>query len=252
MWWRRLQPIDLLLLGLLQTLWGGPLVRDGPPGRLRCLSQAAGPSTEERDEGVPRRSGDLSHSNFAESHLATNYVAAGKSASATAVFCELLLVMSLCVVAASAQNAPATIVIDYPADGSLFPPDIAAPTFLWRDPAPAAVTWQVDISFADGSPAIHVSASGERMLIGEIDSRCISPTNQPPKLTPQQAAAHTWTPDPATWAAMKKQSAASAATVAVSGFASGNTRQPVSRGHLHAAILRPIPSARPSFTATCR
>jgi tetratricopeptide (TPR) repeat protein len=134
------------------------------------------------------------------------------------------------VVAACAQNAPAPILIDYPVDGSVFPPDMAAPTFLWRDPSANAVSWQIDVTFADGSAAIHAAAKGERMHIGEIDPRCVSPTNQPPKLTPQQAAARTWTPDPATWAAIKKQSAAGAATVTVSGYASSNA--PVSRGHM--------------------
>jgi tetratricopeptide (TPR) repeat protein len=117
--------------------------------------------------------------------------------------------------AARAQTAPAAIVVDYPADGSVFPPDIAAPTFLWRDPAPGAVSWQI-----------------ERMRIGEIDPRCVSPANEPPKLTPQQAAAHTWKPDPATWAAIKKQSAAGAATVTISGFASANASSPISRGQM--------------------
>jgi tetratricopeptide (TPR) repeat protein len=133
---------------------------------------------------------------------------------------------------ACAQNGTAPIVIDYPADGSVFPPDMAAPTFLWRDPAAGAVSWQIDVSFADGSAAIHVAAKGERMHIGEIDPRCVAPTNQPPKLTPQQAAARTWIPDPATWAAVKKHSVAGAATVTISGFAAGNPRQPVSRGHM--------------------
>src|SRR5271167_4081670 len=84
------------------------------------------------------------------------------------------------VVAGCAQNGPVPILIDYPIDGSVFPPDMAAPTFLWRDPAKGAVSWQIDASFADGSPAIHVTAKGERMQIGEIDSRCVSPTNRPP------------------------------------------------------------------------
>ena len=72
------------------------------------------------------------------------------------------------------------VVIDYPADGSVFPPDMAAPTFLWRDPAAGAVSWQIDVSFADGSAAMHMAAKGERMHIGEIDPRCVSPTNRPP------------------------------------------------------------------------
>jgi tetratricopeptide (TPR) repeat protein len=142
-----------------------------------------------------------------------------------------LRLAGLGVVSACAQSGPAPIVIDYPADGSVFPPDMAAPTFLWRDPAPGASSWQVDVSFADGSPAIHMAAKGERMQIGEIDPRCVAPTNQPPRLTPQQAAAHTWIPDLATWAAIKKHSVAGAATVAIRGFPAGNARQPVSRGH---------------------
>jgi len=143
-----------------------------------------------------------------------------------------LLLAGLGMASACAQNGTAPIVIDYPADGSVFPPDMAAPTFLWRDPAAGAVSWQIDVSFADGSAAIHVAAKGERMHIGEIDPRCVAPTNQPPKLTPQQAAARTWIPDPATWAAVKKHSVAGAATVTISGFAAGNPRQPVSRGHM--------------------
>ena len=133
---------------------------------------------------------------------------------------------------AGAQNGTFPIVIDYPADGSVFPPDMVAPTFLWRDSAPGAVSWQIDVSFADGSAAIHAAATGERMHIGEIDPRCVAPTNQLPRLTPQQTAARTWIPDPATWAAIKKQSVAGAATVTISGFAAGNARQPVSRGHM--------------------
>jgi tetratricopeptide (TPR) repeat protein len=143
-----------------------------------------------------------------------------------------LLLAGLSTASACAQNGTTPIAIDYPADGSVFPPDMAAPMFLWRDAAAGAVSWQIDVSFADGSAAIHVAAKGERMRIGEIDPRCVAPTNQPPKLTPRQAAARTWIPDAATWAAVKKHSVASAATVTISGFASGNVRQPVSRGHM--------------------
>ena len=104
----------------------------------------------------------------------------------------------------SAQQ-PAAITIDYPAEGSIFPPDIIAPTFLWRDPDPSASVWRIDVDFGDGSAGIRVNSPGEKMRIGEIDPRCVSPTNEPPKLTPQQAAAHTWTPDAQTWAAIKQR-----------------------------------------------
>ena len=56
------------------------------------------------------------------------------------------------------------------------------------------------------------------MRIGEIDPRCIGDTNEPPRLTPEQAAARTWTPDAPTWAAIKKRSVERRATVTITGF----------------------------------
>jgi Flp pilus assembly protein TadD len=123
-------------------------------------------------------------------------------------------------IAAQHNQQPAPITIDYPADKSIFPPEITPPTFLWRDPIESSVEWRIDVAFADGSPAIHVKSQGERMRIGEIDPRAVGPTNQPPKLTPQQADAHTWIPDAATWAAIKQRSVERAATVTISGAGS--------------------------------
>ena len=94
----------------------------------------------------------------------------------------------------AAAGPTASITVDYPADGSIFPPDFAAPTFLWRDADADAASWRIDVAFAAG-PAIHVTSSGPRLSIGEIDPRAVAPTNQLPKLTPQQAADHTWKPD---------------------------------------------------------
>src|ERR1039458_3472893 len=68
-----------------------------------------------------------------------------------------LVLAGLGMASAGAQNGTFPIVIDYPADGSVFPPDMVAPTFLWRDSAPGAVSWQIDVSFADGSAAIHAA-----------------------------------------------------------------------------------------------
>ena len=90
------------------------------------------------------------------------------------------------------------ISIDYPEDGSIFPPGSRRPRFLWRDGV--AASWHIDITFADGAPAMHIVSEGERMHLGAIDPECVSETNEPPKLTPQQAASWTWTPDAATWA----------------------------------------------------
>jgi len=75
------------------------------------------------------------------------------------------------------------ITIDYPNEGALFPPELPAPTWLWRDTHDKLASWQINIAFSDGAAAIQVESTGERMRIGESDPRCISPTNQPPALT---------------------------------------------------------------------
>jgi len=140
-----------------------------------------------------------------------------------------ILTAAAAVVLAGAQTS---IVVDYPADHSIFPPEITPPTFLWRDPAEAATLWLIDVSFADGLPAIHVRSKGERMTIGEIDPRCVAPTNQLPALTPNQAAARTWTPEAASWAEIKRRSAGHAATVTITGVREADPGRALSRGRV--------------------
>ncbi len=125
-----------------------------------------------------------------------------------------------------------SITIDYPLDGSIFPPEIIPPTLMWRDPAENATRWRIDITFADGSAGMHVKSTGERLAISEIDERCVSPTNELPKLTPEQAAAHTWVPETATWEAIKKHSVEGAAVVTIRGFSQQDTRHAVSSGRV--------------------
>jgi len=131
---------------------------------------------------------------------------------------------------AGARLAPITI--DYPAQGSIFPPEITAPTFLWRDAAESTTVWLIDVAFAEGSAGIQAKSRGERLRIGEIDPRCIAETNELPKLTPQESAAQSWTPDAATWAAIKKHSTERPATVTITGFRDKNPDQAVSRGRV--------------------
>jgi len=144
-----------------------------------------------------------------------------------------ILIVSLLVGVGSEVSSPAqtlaAITVDYPADGSLFPPDIVAPTFLWRDAINGAETWQIEVVFTDGSAPITATSKGERLRIGEIDPRCVAETNELPKLTPQQAAARTWTPLPAVWEAIKRHSSEHDATVTITGIQGG---RPVSAGRV--------------------
>ena len=120
------------------------------------------------------------------------------------------------------------IAIDYPEDGSIFPPGMTPPTFIWRDAA--ADSWQIEVAFADKSAPLHLQPKAERMHLGAIDPECVSNTNDPPRLTPQQAAAWTWTPDATTWQAIQSQSKEAPAKVTISGFT--HSHGEVSRSHI--------------------
>src|ERR1017187_9798363 len=147
----------------------------------------------------------------------------------TALTKNLGLLLASSVFAAMAQAQTAAIAIDYPQDGSIFPPEITSPTFLFRDSSGHARRWRIDIDFGGHAPAIHVESRGELLRVGEIDPRCVSPNNEMPKLTPEQASAHTWMPDAAIWSVIKKQSVAAQATVTITGV---NQSGPVSSGRV--------------------
>lgn len=141
-----------------------------------------------------------------------------------------LLLVSAAVLGLQLAAPPASITIDYPAAGSVFPPEITPPAFLWRDGAAGVTMWRIDVDFGDGAEGLHATSSGERLPIGEIDPRCVADTNQLPRLTPRQAESHSWKPDASTWDAIKKRSVERAATVTITGLEGGNPTRVVSRG----------------------
>jgi hypothetical protein len=204
------------------------------PGALEMRpNQACGERIESLAHGAPSKgNGASAAAGFSVSGLAPLLVSVS----------VLGAVLYACLggLAVSAKDSFERIAIDYPLDESVFPPDMTAPTFLWRDPAANAVTWQIVVSFADGSTEIHVESKGEPMRIGQIDPRCVSATNKLPELTPDQAQAHTWKPDDRTWTAIKRQSGKDAVTIAIRGYAAGDRSQPVSQG-----VMRMLVSADP-------
>ncbi len=130
----------------------------------------------------------------------------------------------------AAEQPTANISVDYPRKGSVFPPEITAPTFIWHDASPSAVRWHIDITFSDGFAPLHFESSGERPAIGEIDQRCISATNELPQLTAEQQSSHTWSPDSQSWETIKKHSINKPATVTISGFPQDGSAPPSSTG----------------------
>ena len=66
----------------------------------------------------------------------------------------------------SGKLAPGKLIIDYPLEGSIFPPEITPPTFLFHDSTETAKRWVVEVSFAGRSNRIRVEAPGELMQVG--------------------------------------------------------------------------------------
>jgi Flp pilus assembly protein TadD len=125
------------------------------------------------------------------------------------------------------------ITVDYPLQGSVFPPDFAPPTFEWHDASQSATTWTIDVSPGEGAAsAVHATSKGEPPTIGEIDPRAVGPTNELPKLTPERATAHTWKPDDATWEAIKKVAQGKDIVLTLTGHSGGPLRRVVSRGQV--------------------
>ena len=139
-------------------------------------------------------------------------------------------VLAVGLYASGPQSSVSTIVVGYPSEGSLFPPDIIAPTFQWRDAEAAATAWRIDVTFADRAHPFKLWSQGEKMKLGELDTSLVGYV--PPTLTLEQAADHIWKPDPKTWAEIKKHSVKGPATVTFTGFRSENAGEPVSQGQV--------------------
>ncbi|MCX6631268.1 MAG: tetratricopeptide repeat protein, partial [Candidatus Solibacter sp.] len=136
----------------------------------------------------------------------------------------------------AAPARPAARVL-YPAEGSVYPPDFAAPTFVWRDADDRAVAWTVEVRFADGSFKRY-KARGDRFQVGEIDRRCVGPSNELPRLSPEEQGARTWVPDPAAWTTMKQRSVEQPAMVTIFGFEDDRGRREISRASVNIRTSR--------------
>jgi Flp pilus assembly protein TadD len=142
--------------------------------------------------------------------------------------------------AGQAISRPIKITIDYPLEGSIFPPEITAPVFLWHDPSEYASRWVVGVSFAGQRETIRVETAGDLMHRAKIDPMA-GPAQE---LTAEQAKTHTWQPDEATWARIKRLSVHAPATVAITGFGDGPLPVSTATVHIHTSI---DPVAAPVF-----
>ena len=87
------------------------------------------------------------------------------------------------------------LTIEYPLDNTLFPPDIASPTFRWKDENASCNMWLVMVRFAGNE--------------GGVTTITVKPE---------------WTPEAGSWAEIRRRSTGQEARVAVLGV------QPLRRG----------------------
>ena len=141
---------------------------------------------------------------------------------------EQQLIRSLLTTAQRAGDLGA-VTVDYPLDGSVVPPEIVAPTFLWHDAADKADRWLIHVAFTGGGH-IYALSDGPSPQQGEVDEKCISQTNEIYKPTEYQASARSWTPGEKVWGVIKSHSVDTPATVTIMGFGRDDPAKVLSRG----------------------
>ena len=109
------------------------------------------------------------------------------------------------------------ITVEYPYEGSLFPPDIVAPTFKWRDIILFADLWKITVKFEDGRAP----------LVFRTDTR-------------------QWRPSKEAWETIKKRSIEKRVSVTIRGFISEKPGTVVSEGTVEFGTSKD-PVAAPIF-----
>ena len=106
--------------------------------------------------------------------------------------------------------------IDYPQEGSLFPPEIVAPTLLWHDTVAEATTWLIEVEFESVAGRLLALTAG-KLDAPNIDWRVVTDGNTHSP-TDYQASARAWTPNEQWWEIIKRRSVESDAVITVRGI----------------------------------
>lgn len=89
-----------------------------------------------------------------------------------------------------AVGAPASLTVSYPLEATVFPPDLASPTFRWQDKSSRANAWELTLTFADGGDELR-----------------------------RQVGTSAWSPTPTEWRLIAERSTERTARLVVEGFA---------------------------------
>ncbi|MBN1508557.1 MAG: PD40 domain-containing protein [Sedimentisphaerales bacterium] len=150
---------------------------------------------------------------------------------------SLRRVISRAVEAAAAGGDSLPLVIDYPLDQAVFPPDMAAPTFVWTDPAPKADTWLIDVAGTDTNDHLHILTQGATPpRAHDDDPRTASAAaiaySPPAPASPLRR----WRPDERTWERVRRLSGGSGTTVTIIGLCSDEPGRILSRESMRFSV----------------
>jgi Flp pilus assembly protein TadD len=139
--------------------------------------------------------------------------------------------------AASADGGLLALTIDYPLGEAVFPPDMAAPAFVWSDPAPQADTWLFDMASADGGRHLYVLTAGTTPpRPRDDDPRTLSPTTAAYKPPAPFVPPRRWRPESRIWEQIKSLAGESALTITILGFTGGTPDRALSQGRSSLSI----------------
>ncbi len=130
----------------------------------------------------------------------------------------------------AAATAAGTIQVAYPLEGSIFPPEIDAPTVVWKD-GTASDRWEIELRFAEGG-AMRFASEGLAPTVDAVDERCVSANNRPPEVPAQFVGGHSWRPDEKTWARVKARSVAGPAEMVIRGYRGAEPKEVLSEGRV--------------------
>lgn len=144
------------------------------------------------------------------------------------------------------RATPQGMRIEYPEDGSLFPPEMTAPAFFWRAPDGGSMAWRVEFDFQDGKGPLRANIKAARPVFGEIDSRVDLAAAAVEEFQARMADAWTWKPEASVWNEVKRRSAEQPVQVTITGFADSKRRQAAARASISIRTSRD-PAGAPIF-----
>jgi Tol biopolymer transport system component/Flp pilus assembly protein TadD len=141
---------------------------------------------------------------------------------------------------ASTSDALIPLTIGYPLEESVFPPDMAAPTFVWSDPAgPArkADTWLIDLACGEERGRLCVLTQGAAPPPArDSDPRTASEAAAAYKPPEPSVPPRRWMPTPRVWEQIKGLFKGRTGTVTIVGFHSAKPDEALSRGRVEFSI----------------